>query len=172
MYVCVFMHVSVRVCACMHACMRLFVCMNIIVCMYTRMCVGAMRVCAYMYVCDLACMDVFMHICELAYCITYMYTHGCIYFAFMYVCLRGRAVAQLCNMCAYVYLSICMSGRLPVVCRLVYICKKNCYTLDNHDYFLRNTYLSGKNVVAIFSVWSRGHFQHKMYKNMNITRKN
>ena len=59
-----------------------------------------------------------------------------------------------------------------VFCRLVYICIHFCYTLGNHDYFLRNTYLSGKNVVAIFSVWSRGHFQHKMYKNMNITRKN
>ena len=59
-----------------------------------------------------------------------------------------------------------------LVCRLVYICIHFCYTLGNHDYFLRNTYLSGKNVVAIFSVWSRGHFQHKMYKNMNITRKN
>ena len=59
-----------------------------------------------------------------------------------------------------------------VVCRLVYICINFCYTLGNHDYFLRNSYLSGKNVVAIFSVWSRSHFQHKMYKNMNITRKN
>ena len=59
-----------------------------------------------------------------------------------------------------------------VVYRLVYICIHFCYTLGNHDYFLRNTYLSGKNVVAIFSVWSRGHFQHKMYTNMNITRKN
>ena len=62
-------------------------------------------------------------------------------------------------------------GVPQVVCRLVYICIHFCYTLGNHDYFLRNTYLSGKNVVAIFSVWSRGHFQHKMYKNMNITRK-
>ena len=59
-----------------------------------------------------------------------------------------------------------------IVCRLVYICINFCYTLGNHDYFLQNTYLSGKNVVAIFSVWSRSHFQHKMYKNMNITRKN
>ena len=56
-----------------------------------------------------------------------------------------------------------------LVCRLVYICIHFCYTLGNHDYFLRNTYLSGKNVVAIFSVWSRGNFQHK---NMNIKRKN
>ena len=65
-----------------------------------------------------------------------------------------------------------LKERSPLVCRLVYICIHFCYTLANHDYFLRNTYLTGKNVVAIFSVWSRGHFQHKMYKNMNITRKN
>ena len=58
-----------------------------------------------------------------------------------------------------------------IVCRLVYICINSCYTLGNHDYFLRNTSLSRKNVVAIFSVWSRGHFQHKMYKNMKIPRK-
>ena len=65
-----------------------------------------------------------------------------------------------------------LQGEPLIVCRLVYICIHFCYTLGNHDYFLRNTYLSGKNVVAIFSVWSRGHFQHKMYKNMNITRTN
>ena len=39
-----------------------------------------------------------------------------------------------------------------------------CYTLGNHDYFLRNTFLSRKNIVAIFSVWSRGDFQHKCIK--------
>ena len=38
----------------------------------------------------------------------------------------------------------------PIVCRLVYICINFCYTLGNHDYFLRNTYLSGKNVVVFF----------------------
>ena len=42
----------------------------------------------------------------------------------------------------------------------------------NHDYFLRITSLNRKNLVAIFSVWSRGDFQHKMYKNMKNPRKN
>ena len=51
-----------------------------------------------------------------------------------------------------------------IVCRLVYICINFCYTLGNHDYFLRNTYLSGKNVVAILSVWSGVIFSTKCTK--------
>ena len=76
--------------------------------------------------------------------------------------------------CHFPFVSLAMSYQQlhMLVCRRVYICIHFCYTLGNHDYFLRNTYLSGKNVVAIFSVWSRSHFQHKMYKHMNITRKN
>ena len=59
-----------------------------------------------------------------------------------------------------------------IVCRLVYKKQHFCYTLGNHDYFLRITSLNRKNIVAIFSVWSRGDFQHKMYKNMKNPRKN
>ena len=58
-----------------------------------------------------------------------------------------------------------------LVCRLVYICIHFCYTLGNHDYFLRNTYLSGKNVVAIFfcvvpeSFSAQNVQKHEHYKN-------
>ena len=57
-----------------------------------------------------------------------------------------------------------------IVCQLVYICIHFCYTLGNHDYFLRNTYLSGKNVVAIFFCVVPGSFsaqnvqKHEHYK--------
>ena len=60
---------------------------------------------------------------------------------------------------------------VQLVCRLVYKKQIFCYTLGNHDYFLRITSLNRKNLVAIFSVWSRGDFQHKMHKNMKNPRK-
>ena len=51
-----------------------------------------------------------------------------------------------------------------IVCRVVYKKQFFCYTLGNLDYFLRITSLNRKNIVAIFSVWSRGDFHHKIYK--------
>ena len=60
---------------------------------------------------------------------------------------------------------------LPLVYRLMYKNQNCCCSLGNHDYFLRITSLNRKNVVAIFSVWSRGDFQHKMYRNMKNPRK-
>ena len=59
-----------------------------------------------------------------------------------------------------------------IVYRLMYKKQIFCYSLGNHDYFLRITSLNRKNVVAIFSVWSRGDFQQKIYKNMKNPRKN
>ena len=60
----------------------------------------------------------------------------------------------------------------PIVCRLMYKKQIFCYNLGNHDYFLRIRSLNRKNIVAIFSMWSRDDFQHKMYKNMKNPRKN
>ena len=75
-----------------------------------------------MHGCELVCMVVCMHVCMLAYCIIYMYTHagpgmhahGCIHFAFMHVCLRGRAHNYvICvHMYTFTYMSVCSSSFL------------------------------------------------------------